>query len=804
LKTITYYFLIMQQSFCFLSPVISFRKLSLLFMLLCFSYFGKGQNLIVNGSFEANTTNWNNLSSDGASTVYTVVNNDAVDGSHSLRVAVATLGANTWSIQSIHSGWPSVQNEAYVFSFYAKAATAGATLRVVLQNATYASRDFVLSTSWQRYEWAFTAQEDNLQLKFNYIEPGTFFLDHIQILSPSALGDLTISVDYKKQYQQMVGFGGALTWHCDRITRSPHKNEIAQLIYEDLGTDIVRFKNWYYPTGYPANKSTTNMEVNWFKPHFDATQELHTLAKQHNPDIEVLLSSWSPPSSLKSNNDLNEGTLRKNGSGQFMYPEFAQYWNDVLDNVGFDPEYISIQNEPGFVTSGWSTCEFRPIETATVAGYDQLIEHVYESIKNRSDVPKIIGPETENIGNAFWNSSLNTYREFSAVVKNKPYLAAYAYHLYNYGNTPGNQDPSLLHMIRDEFDDAPNFMTEFSGENYNWLYTADIIHETVTKANAAAYIYWELMWDETSGSALVRVDNDGNYTIGEHYYALKHFAKHIDKGYHRVDLAGDNLFTKVSAYLHPSRTQLTLVAVNTSSAAQGILLDLGELVLTGNRAYQSVAHNFYQDLGILDLTDRIELPANSVTTFVIDMEDPLPVEVLSFGGKREGSSVLLQWTTADESGIGSYKVERSEELSGGSWTPVATVAAQNQKGIHTYQCTDAETQGQAYYYRLWAIEEADGQAVLKGTIYIQNSGLTTMMKAFPNPAHTGEGTSIWFSQEVLQKTSTITVSNLWGQTIETFSPQHNFHTLGSSYPPGIYIVRLQHSTHSEALKIMIE
>ena len=84
-----------------------------------------------------------------------------------------------------------------------------------------------------------------------------------------------IVMDPSIAYQEMLGFGGAITWYCDRVTSSSKKDEIIALIVEDLEFDIVRLKNWYYPLNYPANKTPDQMEITWFKQHYDATNEWH-------------------------------------------------------------------------------------------------------------------------------------------------------------------------------------------------------------------------------------------------------------------------------------------------------------------------------------------------------------------------------------------------------------------------------------------------------------------------------------------------------------------------------------------------
>ena len=63
-----------------------------------------------------------------------------------------------------------------------------------------------------------------------------------------------------------------------------------------------------------------------------------------------------------------------------MYEAFAEYWNDVLDHLSFKPDYISIQNEPAWITPDWETCEWRPTETVDFPGFVNAFDAVYNKI----------------------------------------------------------------------------------------------------------------------------------------------------------------------------------------------------------------------------------------------------------------------------------------------------------------------------------------------------------------------------------------------------------------------------------------
>lgn len=424
----------------------------------------------------------------------------------------------------------------------------------------------------------------------------------------------TATVDLSTTYQDMIGFGGALTWYCDLITKGGKKNEIAQLIFSDLGTDIIRLKNWYYPLDYPNDKSTDVMEQSFFKGHLDASKELYNLAKANNPSIQVLLSSWGPSSYLKSNGKLTEGTLKKD-NGAFMYDEFATYCEDVLNNVGFNPDYFSIQNEPSYVTSGWETCEWRGSQTTDFPGYDVAFDKVHEKIQGRLNAPILIGPEAANIGTSTFG---NTFTTFADKIKGKDYLGAYAYHPYNFNNsTDISSTKSALNIIRDNYNNKPNIMTEYSG--MTWLKTAQFMNTVLLQANASAYIYWELSWAESSDNAMVKVSSDGNsYELTPFYYVIKHFAKNIDAGYKRVKLtAGNTTKLDMTAYVNPAGTQVTLVIVNATTSEETRQLKIDGKTVTSISAKQSVEGSFYKDVNGLTADTGVIFPAQSITTVVL-------------------------------------------------------------------------------------------------------------------------------------------------------------------------------------------
>ena len=424
--------------------------------------------------------------------------------------------------------------------------------------------------------------------------------------NPVSVSEFTITPS--TTYQEMIGFGGALTWYSNNVITSPKSEEIYNLMFKDLGMDILRLKNWYYPSNYPDNKLMISGSD---KTMFDATNTFFEKAKQYNPDIKILFSSWGPPAILKSNDNLNEGTLKKDNSGHYMYNEYAQYWVDILDNISFNPDYISIQNEPGYANAGWTTCVWGVNETSEVAAYDSAFIKVHNRIKDRSYVPAMIGPESANVP-AFMN--------LAPKIKNLDYCQVYAFHPYNYGESSNFSTISTdLTGIASSFGNKPNFMTEYSG--MSWFKTARFIQQTLKYSNSSAYIYWQLVWgnDASKDYAMIYVDGSGNYTVNPFYYVIKHFAKFIDAGFKRIAVTTTQSTVEVTGYINPDHNMITIVAINIGVSDLQYSFDISGYTITGIKGYQSVEGNYFKDLGSLQVDKPVMLPAQSISTYILNL-----------------------------------------------------------------------------------------------------------------------------------------------------------------------------------------
>ncbi len=432
--------------------------------------------------------------------------------------------------------------------------------------------------------------------------------------------------------QTISGFGGAEAFYTNYLDSHPYQSEIYSALFDPtngLGLTYLRVQNSYY--SYTGSNATT-FDV-------DTPKVVKAANAAHGSPLTVLMSSWTPPANIKSNDNIdNGGTLDFiNGvSGNYNYLAFAQFWYDSLNAyaaLGVTPAYISIQNEPDY-TATYVSCRFNPTEATyngtNYAGYGLAFDAVYKKLQTLSSPPAMTGPETF--------SSVN-FLDMAAQIPAGE-VGAYAHHLYNVSSTSTNPDTGLqaLTNLKAAYPSALKFETEYyasPGFNNAWD-----IHNALTVANDNAYIYWGLAWPSTlaNGQAsdqagVIYIDNPFNvpsswafphgWSYNDSYYALKHYSYFIRPGYVRYNAAVDNTDERISVFQSTDKKTTVIVALNVSSTAtDGLALDLSTIGYSNSTVYRSTfstpiaTGERWANLGPLS-GNGISLPPQSVITIVL-------------------------------------------------------------------------------------------------------------------------------------------------------------------------------------------
>jgi O-glycosyl hydrolase len=430
--------------------------------------------------------------------------------------------------------------------------------------------------------------------------------------------DVTVSVDVAQRFQTLVGFGASQVYYVDWFTLNPNKDEIYEVVFRDLGLDVLRVGNWY---------QARDMQ----DPQIQNTIEVVQRAQQSLERFpEILMTSWSPPAELKSNGELANGGTLVQRDGGYAYGEFADWWLESIVSyraAGVPVTYVGIQNEPDF-TAAYDSARFSAGE-GQFAGYGQALAAVRQRFTSLEAPPALIGPEVIGLNVANISSYLQNLDGGD--------LDAVAHHLYSGGdpNAPDSYNGGMAQMAGVAAG-KPIIMSEFAPEAQGpqFFETAWLIHNALSVEGVSGYLYWALGWRNREGNqpvdpGLVTLEDprpgapafstEKGYTVNPTYYAVKHFSKWLDAGHQRVGASSSANGLRASAYIGPDDDRVTVVLLNTDAQPHTVSLATPGFVASSSSAFRT-AGNVEQTaaLGALAMQNAVTLPPRSVVTVVIE------------------------------------------------------------------------------------------------------------------------------------------------------------------------------------------
>lgn len=445
-------------------------------------------------------------------------------------------------------------------------------------------------------------------------------------------GAVSVYVNTFDEKQTIKGVGGGITWYNDWLTNSPAKAEIYDLLFSEVGLDVLRIKNFYdYKDIDFANTAAADKE------------NIESAEAAAGKEIPVLMSSWSPAARVKSNGvESGGGTIKKDENGEYMYTEYGEYYAEAVQayrDAGVKIDYLSIQNEPDF-RADYDGCELNAVESEDYAQYSKAFDAAYEAIQKLDDPPLMLGPDSMTASYTGIKNMIEPILEHG-----DGRLAVIGHHLYAGGS---EEDPDLyvssMNRLRDNYPDIPKWQTEYyrgNGVQTAWLITNFFVEE-----GGEAYIYWDTIWGPDG--TLVALENpwerDGwttekGYTVDDKIYALAHFSKFTDGGYIMADTSVDyqNSDIKAASFLSPGRDGLVIVLTNTGSADSDIKLELNGYEIDSSEIYLTD----YDEGGTDRLAEKgavggdmtVELPAQSVMTIDITGKKGEEPETILVGEK---------------------------------------------------------------------------------------------------------------------------------------------------------------------------
>jgi len=394
-----------------------------------------------------------------------------------------------------------------------------------------------------------------------------------------------IVIDPATRYQQMAGFGAAMTdasaWLIEKRMNPAQRTALMQELFgrnmpNGLGFSFTRltigasdFSRTHYSfDDMPAGQSDPQLSKFSLAPQHDTVLPAVKAALAINPQLKVMASPWSAPGWMKSGDSLVKGTLKPEA-----YDAFARYlkrYVDAMQAEGVPISALTLQNEPHFEPEDYPGMRVDPAKRAAFIGGH-------------------LGPllARANPGTAIFDWDHNWDEpESPAIVLSNPQAARYvsgiAWHCYA-------GDVRAQGRLHDRFPDKDTWFTECSGGRWSpdWAknlqyFTKTLVIDT-TRNWARGVLLWNLALDENDGPHLggckdcrgvVTIDSrTGAVTRNVEYYALAHASRFVRPGAYRV--ASNEAAGVANVAFRNSDGSMALVIANGAEAAKPIAVQVG-------------------------------------------------------------------------------------------------------------------------------------------------------------------------------------------------------------------------------------
>lgn len=398
-----------------------------------------------------------------------------------------------------------------------------------------------------------------------------------------------VVIDMNKEYQTIRGFGGINhpEWTGADLTEAQRQKAFGNGA-DELGLTVLRvFVN--------PDKSQWN-------------KALPTAQFATKMGVTIFASPWEPPANLAESGGSN-GKLHLPKSN---YGAYAQHLNDFgtyMKENNVDLYSISVQNEPDFASEWtyWSTDE----TTDFIANYGDKITST-----------RLMSPESFQYApeNASWvpDGGKKFYKKILNNSKAMENCDLFGTHMY--GTTRDWMDyPELENSGKEIWMTevyVPNSDADSANRYPEAVDVAENIHNALVVGNMSAYTWWYIR------RSYGLMTEDGK--ISKRGYCMAQYSKYVRPGDVRIDATEqpeDNVY--VSAYKGDDN-QVTIVAVNKSETEYTQSFNLGGKSISEVDRYRTSANeNLAPTLHMEFKEDSFyaQLPANSVSTFVVTLSD---------------------------------------------------------------------------------------------------------------------------------------------------------------------------------------
>jgi glucuronoarabinoxylan endo-1,4-beta-xylanase len=413
------------------------------------------------------------------------------------------------------------------------------------------------------------------------------------------------TVNWNDVHQRIDGFGGGVVFlspasldpvagtNMDTLFRTNNANQ--------LGLTLLRVR--------------IDPSSNWANALSDAQKAIARGAR-------VLATPWSPPASMKDNDNTTGGSLLP-----AQYANYAAYLNGFAGYMaanGAPLAAISVQNEPD-ASVDYESASWNPTQLQTFC---------HDNAGAITNAP-VLMPESQSYNTNYSEPTLND----PIAATNVTFIAGHLYGSTDAG-VPVVDYPNAHNKGK------PTWMTEFLVNDQTIgtaITTAMQIHDCMTVGNMSAYIWWKCL-----GDANGLVNASGVPQIRG--FVMAQWSRFVRTNYFRIG-ATNNTSAAVSAYKDSSSTAFAIVAINTNATASinqtFILTNFTAASVTPWITSGTLSLAAQTAVAVSNASFTCNLPAMSVVTFVGQGNTPPAIAPVANRTNNVGVTLLITNVATD-------------------------------------------------------------------------------------------------------------------------------------------------------------
>jgi len=392
---------------------------------------------------------------------------------------------------------------------------------------------------------------------------------------------LSITIDPNTAYQEMDGFGAAVTGSSAYLFQNMNTADRTSM-YEDLftskGINLSTIRHTIGASdfsvdenGYPSSYTydDTKEAIDYSLKDFSIEKDRKVIKSLQEilavkQDMKIIGTPWTAPAWMK----FGEKTL--NGwyldyTNDKVYEAYADYfvrYIQAYQNNGFNISSITLQNEPEFTSENYPSMSMGAEEQARFIG-----QYLGPAFQAHNIKTKIIGYDHN------WHGAGDYINSLSQTDIATDYLDGFAFHCYE-------GEPAAMSQVHESYPTKQIYLTECSSgkwsesfaDNFSWQMSNLIIGGPRNWAKSV--LMWNIALDENNGptnggcnncTGLLTIDQaTGNIEKNAEYYALGHASKFVQAEAARIYSTNFPGALETVAYQNPDKS-IVLIALNQSN-----------------------------------------------------------------------------------------------------------------------------------------------------------------------------------------------------------------------------------------------